>query len=124
MGPRLMTSIVPQLGPGLHGSERPPAGMISHQPILASGLPLDDVVGAEFAILGEPEVLDNVSPATKDRWRESGAVVLPGEATTYLAELGAKAIIIRPDRYILGVASSPSQLDRISECLPASYAMA
>jgi 3-(3-hydroxy-phenyl)propionate hydroxylase len=117
-GGRFITSINPHLGPGLHGSEPLPAGMISHQPILNSGQPLDDVIGNAFVILGERDLLDTASEATRARWHDIGLICLADEGGGYLAEIGAKAVIIRPDRYILGVANTPQDLDRISGLLP------
>ncbi|ACM40075.1 MULTISPECIES: bifunctional 3-(3-hydroxy-phenyl)propionate/3-hydroxycinnamic acid hydroxylase [Rhizobium/Agrobacterium group] len=117
-GGRFITSINAQLGEGLHGSEPLPAGMISRQPILTSGRPLDDVVGNAFVVLGAQDVLDKVSQDTRRRWHDVGLVCLADEGGDYLAEIGAMAIIIRPDRYILGIANSPQDLDRISELLP------
>lgn len=119
-GNRQMKSLAPRLGAGLHRSASPPAGMISSQPILASGRPLDDEVGSDFAIIGERGVLENVSYETRERWRRGRVVCLADEAVAYLAELDAKDAVIRPDRYILGVANSPEDLDCISESIPSA----
>jgi 3-(3-hydroxy-phenyl)propionate hydroxylase len=117
-GNRQMKSLAPRLGAGLHRTEPSPAGAIASQPILASGQPLDDVVGSNFAVIGEREILDNVSSDTKELWRCGRVVCLADEAAAYLAELDAKAVIVWPDRYILGVANTSDDLDRISAYIP------
>jgi hypothetical protein len=40
-------------------------------------------------------------------------VIATGPAADYLAGLGVDAVVIRPDRYILGVASTPAELDAV-----------
>ena len=79
---------------------------------------MDDVVGLRFVVLGSRETMDAVSPATRDTWRRADAVVLPGEGAAYLAELGCKCVIVRPDRYILAAANSAAELDAASALIP------
>ncbi|MCP1120212.1 3-(3-hydroxy-phenyl)propionate hydroxylase [Robbsia andropogonis] len=119
-GPRQMTSLAPRLGSGLHRGEDRPAGLIFPQPILASGVPLDDAVGANFAVLGDREVIASVSAATKALWDINQVVCLPDEAKKECDELHARVVIVRPDRYILAVANSADELDHVSTYLPAS----
>ncbi|MCM2472412.1 bifunctional 3-(3-hydroxy-phenyl)propionate/3-hydroxycinnamic acid hydroxylase [Rhizobium sp. CG5] len=115
---RLITSINPRLGPGLHGTAPAPAGTISHQPILSDGRPLDDVVGHRFVVLGHHDLLDKVSNATRMRWQDADLLYLPGEGLDYLDKIGARSVIIRPDRYILGTANTTEDLERLCELLP------
>ena len=49
-----------------------------------------------------------------DRW----AVALPGEGLDWLGEIGRAAVVIRPDRYILGCADSSAELLALLERLP------
>lgn len=121
-GPRQMSSLVPRLGAGLHRAADLPAGLIFAQPVLESGVPLDDFVGSSFVVIGDHDLLDSVSSATKALWDINGVVRLPDEAKKYLDELNVKAVIIRPDRYILAVANSTEELDYASTCLPAARA--
>ena len=52
-------------------------------------------VGQRFAIVGEPALLEQLRP---------DAVLLPGVGQDWLAERGARAALLRPDRYIFAVA--------------------
>ena len=40
-------------------------------------------------------------------------IVAEGEAAAYLADLHTEAVVIRPDRHILGIASTPAELDAV-----------
>ncbi|CAA0124851.1 3-(3-hydroxy-phenyl)propionate/3-hydroxycinnamic acid hydroxylase [Mycolicibacterium vanbaalenii] len=107
----------PQLGGGLHGATRGPVGALSMQPSLQSGVRLDDAVGYSFAVLGDPTLLASVGPATRAAWRSLRAVViaeLPLPLRAWLNEHEAHALIIRPDRYIFGLAASSSELDQLT----------
>ena len=48
------------------------------------------------------------------------AVVVPadGDANAYLARIGVCAIVVRPDRHILGVAKTADELDRVLKNMP------
>ena len=82
---------------------------------LATGVLLDDHVGYRFRRPGEPAVSLDAFPKIKEMIRGPHfvAVVADGEAIDFLAELGSEAVVIRPDRYILGVASSPVELQAL-----------
>jgi 3-(3-hydroxy-phenyl)propionate hydroxylase len=116
--PQMLRSIRPSLGAGLHAGWPAPAGIYSQQPFLTDDRRMDDVVGLRFVVLGSRETVDAVSPATRDTWRRADAVVLPGEGAAYLAELGCKCVIVRPDRYILAAANSAAELDAASALIP------
>lgn len=117
-GPQKMSSLVPRLGAGLHRAADLPAGFIFAQPILKSGVPLDEFIGSNFAVIGAHDLLDSVSPATRALWDANRVVRVPDEAQQYLDELNARVVIIRPDRYILAVANSTESLDHVSTYLP------
>jgi 3-(3-hydroxy-phenyl)propionate hydroxylase len=110
--PPTMQSIQPPLGPGLHGDAPPPAGMLSPQPRLADGRLMDDATGPQFALVCRE------MPAQTTRLpirvvSDSG----PGVGG-WLDRLGAKAVVVRPDRYILGAASTPAELDALCSRIP------
>lgn len=110
----------PRLGPGLHDGEPAPAGGLSIQPVLADGRRLDDAVGYKFAIIGDADVIATVSDATKAAWQRLGAVVLteyPAELQAWLEARDAKAEVVRPDRYLLGVAKDSADLDRLTKAI-------
>jgi 3-(3-hydroxy-phenyl)propionate hydroxylase len=113
LSPRTIASIKPPLGPGLHGSAPPPAGTRCRQLTLADGRRLDDVVGTGFTLLCR-QALAGQADAEIERCglRGETALLLDGDAAVdaYLRELGAAAAMVRPDRYILGVASGAGEL--------------
>ncbi|GHH87435.1 3-(3-hydroxyphenyl)propionate hydroxylase [Streptomyces sulfonofaciens] len=100
------------LGPGL-GLAHPLRGTLSPQPRDTGGTLMDDLVGYEFAVLGSTRVLDAVDTATRERWARLGAVTLPDfapRATRWLADAGADAAIVRPDRYVFAATAGADAL--------------
>jgi 3-(3-hydroxy-phenyl)propionate hydroxylase len=112
--PTMLRPITPRLGRGLHGDMPAPAATRAAQPRLHDGALLDDVVGYRFAVLASPRLADALK-ATGHVSPNADVVVVTatGPAGSYLAELGAEAVVIRPDRYILGVASTVTELDAL-----------
>ncbi|MCE0763326.1 bifunctional 3-(3-hydroxy-phenyl)propionate/3-hydroxycinnamic acid hydroxylase [Pseudonocardia kujensis] len=107
----------PQLGPGVHGTTAGGSGALSPQPRLLGGERMDDVVGYRFAVIGDPTLLGAVDPATAAAWERIGASVIaetPPELRRWLDEHGADAAVIRPDRYVLGLASCADELDTLT----------
>jgi 3-(3-hydroxy-phenyl)propionate hydroxylase len=113
--PTMLRPITPRLGPGLHGDAAPPAGTRAAQPRMADGKLLDEHVGYRYAVLAARPLVDELSPATRAKLAGTNVVLVlaDGEAASYLAELQTKAVVIRPDRHILGVASTPGELDAV-----------
>ncbi|UYN93819.1 MAG: bifunctional 3-(3-hydroxy-phenyl)propionate/3-hydroxycinnamic acid hydroxylase [Enhydrobacter sp.] len=92
----------PQLGPGFRADAPSPVGTIFPQSRLPGGRLMDEAIGRRFAIVGEPALLEGIDmPA---------AVLLPGAGMDWLAAHGARAAILRPDRYIFAVANSREAL--------------
>lgn len=118
--PQMLTSIRPSLGAGLHANWPAPAGTLSQQPVLADGRRMDDVAGLRFVVLGSREILDGVSPATREIWQRADALILADEGAAYLAQLGSSCVIVRPDRYILAAAHSAAALDAASALIPSA----
>lgn len=105
----------PPLGVGLcDGSEA--GGRPFIQPTLASGHLHDEILGNGFALLGAIQPSD---------WARSvldvlGTHVAPeptGEVAAWLRELGATAVVVRPDRYVLAVVRDAYSLDKALEPL-------
>ena len=99
----------PQLGPGCRADTPPPVGTIFPQPRLGDGRLMDDAVGNRFAILGDGDLLTGL---------ETSAVVLPGVAGDWLAQHDAKAVVVRPDRYVFALARDRAELDETLKALP------
>ena len=116
--PELMASITPRLGPGLHGDAPAPAGTLSEQPRLADGTWMDDAVGLRFALLIRPALLRTLPEAERAALDRAGVRVLENEGQEYLAALGAEAVLIRPDRYVLGCAATLDELRDVMGRLP------
>jgi 3-(3-hydroxy-phenyl)propionate hydroxylase len=127
--PTMLRPLAPRLGPGLHGDASPPAATRAAQPRLTDGKLLDDYVGYRFAVLATRHLVDALPAATQARIGGTNAVLVAaeGEGAAYLADLRAGAVVIRPDRYILGVASTPAELDAVlsrRRCHPAATSIA
>jgi 3-(3-hydroxy-phenyl)propionate hydroxylase len=118
--PTMLRPLAPRLGPGLHGDAAAPAGTRAEQPRLADGARLDDRTGYRFALLAAPELAAALPPRTRALLAGLDAAVVPadGEAQPYLARLGARAVVIRPDRHILGVAGTSEEIDALLARVP------
>ena len=107
----------PALGPGLHeGDTDERAGKLGMQPILADGTRLDDMVGTHFLVVADRAVYDELPAAIKAVLDEDGDIVTlldPLKVGQLLASVGAKAVVIRPDHYILGVGDTAADLERL-----------
>ena len=98
-----------------------PAGRPFPQPRLDDGRLLDELLGRRSAVIGRAGALAAAAPATAERWRRAGAIVIDRPDTLldrWLQAHEAQAVILRPDRYIVGVARTGTDLDRISQYLP------
>jgi 3-(3-hydroxy-phenyl)propionate hydroxylase len=118
--PTMLRPIAPRLGPGLHADAPLPAGTRAAQPKLADGSRLDDRVGYRFAVLAEKPLLDAMPAGFAATLRGMTVEIVPadGEASGYLAHMQTRAVVIRPDRHILAVASTPAELDAAVARIP------
>ncbi|MFY0610178.1 MAG: bifunctional 3-(3-hydroxy-phenyl)propionate/3-hydroxycinnamic acid hydroxylase [Hyphomicrobiaceae bacterium] len=112
-GSAKMSSIAPRLGPGFAAGDRDHCGTLAPQLQLLSGARLDDVAGYSFQLLSDTALL-SAAGMTGDTFAKSGVHLVQADETSvgvdYLASLPAKAVLIRPDRYILGTAQDASGL--------------
>jgi 3-(3-hydroxy-phenyl)propionate hydroxylase len=108
-GKEEIVNLSPPLGPGFHAGT-PPAGEIFPQPRLADGRRLDTAVGGyRFALVAEPGLLD-ASLAAQCESRDIAVVAADGEAADSLRQAGARALLLRPDRYVYGAARERAAL--------------
>jgi 3-(3-hydroxy-phenyl)propionate hydroxylase len=127
--PQLMPALRPRLGPGLHADMAEPAGTLSEQPSTDDGRRLDDIVGYRFAVIGDPDVLKRTRSHTRATWEQLDAAVLEVSAlgvqvADWQRRLDTAAVIVRPDRYIFGIASDASALDTLTERLASEVSAA
>lgn len=120
--PRELRPLTPRLGRGLHGDVPEPAGTLSTQPFLADGRRLDELAGPRFVVAASERtlaLLDVGVRAAVDAAPEA-VVLSDGDegVAAYLASYGSEAIVIRPDRYVLGVASDAAGLERLIGRIP------
>ena len=124
--PTMIRPLTPRLGPGLHGQAAAPAGTRAEQPKLADGQRMDDRAGYRFAVLAAPDLAAALSRETLDALKSIDGTVIAadGDAAAYLARTGARAVVVRPDRHILGVAATADELDLILAHMPSLAASA
>lgn len=108
------TQARPHVDGGLHMASAVAGGELSPQPVVASGKLLDYEVGYNFALVGDPDVIAAVSDDARTALEDLGAVILPDESSAVKAavgSLGGSVMFLRPDRYLLGVTSSASEVN-------------
>ena len=116
---RDLRPITPTLGPGLHGGAGPPAGTLAPQPFLADGRRLDELVGSRFLVTASADRWAGVSEDVRRAVTASPDVILVGEeAAALLAHYGTAGVVVRPDRYVLGVADESDGLERVIARIP------
>jgi len=113
----------PCLGAGVLHGDKAPVGQPFPQPVLADGRLLDEHLGKHFAVIGRAELLSGVSDETQQIWREADVLIMPTQDPAllgWLDEHGFAAIMLRPDRYIMGTARTSAELDAVAACLCAA----
>lgn len=112
----------PPLGPGAHtGPADPHAGHLSMQPILSDGTRLDDLVGRRFLLAATPELPAALPAAVSKALQDDPEVAVltsPQQVGQLLTSVEAPAVVVRPDRYVLGTAHTPEQLEALLRLLP------
>jgi 3-(3-hydroxy-phenyl)propionate hydroxylase len=112
-----MTSIKPRLGPGLAAGCNGPDGEIAPQPRLTDGVRLDDRVGYRFAVLLQSHFAASLPAETLEHLARREIVVVADDApepNTWLQRIDAPAVLVRPDRYVLGTARSVQELNSLA----------
>jgi 3-(3-hydroxy-phenyl)propionate hydroxylase len=93
-------------------------GQTFPQPQLDNGQLLDEVIGNHFAVIALPELLQQVSQQTRTQWQQWQVVSQPAQdqgLRAWLDQHQVQAVVVRPDRYILGMANTSAQLDALSQ---------
>ena len=122
--PEIFEFPAPGLGPGLVQGPAP-AGQFFPQPTLADGTRLDDQVGARFAIVGSSALWTQTSAEDRTRWAAANAMMLDADGEPalrdWLQAQGCAGVVIRPDRYVLGVAQNAAELATLVEAIPGAH---
>jgi 3-(3-hydroxy-phenyl)propionate hydroxylase len=112
-GSARMESIAPPLGEGLGIGGK--AGRLFGQPTLADGQLSDREHAHRFVVVAEKDLLAGLDIP-------QGTVVLTEEnapdASTHLSRFGARAAVLRPDRYTLGAADTAEELAALIALIP------
>jgi len=103
-GSARMESIAPPLGEGIGVGDL--AGRLFGQPRLTDGRLMDDVYRHQFVVVSEADLAQGLSLP------DGVALVTTNtsNAADHLARLGARATVLRPDRYTLGGANTKEEL--------------
>ena len=104
--PQVLHTPQPRLGPGAHDGGA--AGAIGIQPRTPDGRLMDEAAGYRHALIAVPEV----APAARAVLRGRAALHVARDAGTraWLDALPARAALLRPDRYLAGVAQDAGHI--------------
>jgi 3-(3-hydroxy-phenyl)propionate hydroxylase len=109
-GTARMESIAPPLGPGLGVGDK--AGRLFGQPVLSDGRRMDEAYLHRFVVVADADFARNLSLAAS--LPDGVALVTTDgspDAADHLAALHVPCVVLRPDRYTLGAASTKQELD-------------
>ena len=119
--PEIFEFPAPRLGPGVWQGGAAPVAQVFPQPALDDGRLLDAVVGPRFAVIAPPAWLAAVGESTRAWWRWQQVVEVPATDAAlqaWLQQHGVGAVLLRPDRYIAGVAQDVAALQSLTLSLP------
>ncbi|MGO9993627.1 MAG: bifunctional 3-(3-hydroxy-phenyl)propionate/3-hydroxycinnamic acid hydroxylase [Steroidobacteraceae bacterium] len=117
-GAARMRPIAPPLGSGLGVGAK--AGRLFGQPRLADGRLMDEVYRHRFVVVAEPEFAEHLDlPQSVGLLTRSNSP----DAEEHLARMETRAVVLRPDRYVLGVADTRTELNElVARILPSPSA--
>jgi len=106
----------PLLGPGAHDdSPKGICGKVAPQFRLEDGRLSDDIAGYQYMLLISAEAASR-APAVMSKVQEYGVTSIIADtpsAQTWLQEIGACAVLIRPDRYVYGLAKEAEEVSEL-----------
>jgi 3-(3-hydroxy-phenyl)propionate hydroxylase len=112
-GPQTLGQLKPTLGPGLAAGSSPLIGSLFPQPKLQSGSLLDDEIGNGFALITSMSFQSEMTKKDAEKFNNLGINIISNateELESWFKSHSVGAALIRPDRYILGVAERQSDL--------------
>ncbi|MBK1838830.1 bifunctional 3-(3-hydroxy-phenyl)propionate/3-hydroxycinnamic acid hydroxylase [Azospirillum sp. YIM B02556] len=116
--PERLISEKPRLGPSALTVGERPVGVLSEQVRAADGRRFDDLVGYRFAVLVSQSFMKELPVSTIGALARSNVAVVQDCGEGYLLRLGAKAVVLRPDRYILGTANGIAEIEALLPRIP------
>jgi len=119
-GPEIFGFPSPQLGPGVLTGQSPVVGQPFPQPQLTDGRWLDEVVGDRFAVVAREALLQAVGTAKRQAWTAAGVASVASDPALapWFDQHGVDAVLLRPDRYVMGTADSVAALDTLTAAVP------
>ncbi len=118
--PVRMQSIKPLLGPGLAAGWTGPRGSVAPQPVLSDGRKMDERAGYGYAAVMQPGFAHDLPRSVLDIFERRGVTPIVDdspELRVWLDGLGARAVLVRPDRYILGAARTATEMQDLAAAL-------
>lgn len=111
-GTSKMKSLDRPLGQGLAAGNQTQCGALFPQPLTAAGERLDDTVGYSPVLIVSPEFATELA-TLKPAWPDLEIVLTTDlqKIQAWFTDLRVKAVLIRPDRYVLGTAVSIDELN-------------
>jgi 3-(3-hydroxy-phenyl)propionate hydroxylase len=103
--------IEPRLGPGLCGGLPEPRGRVAPQPVVDGGTGLDDRIGYRFAAVARSGFAGSLPPDLHAMLAERDVALVADPAYgPWLEDIGAEAVLVRPDRYVFGAAHDAGEM--------------
>jgi 3-(3-hydroxy-phenyl)propionate hydroxylase len=115
-GPQTLSQLKPTLGPGLSVGSSNLSGHLFPQPKLRSGNLLDDDIGNGFALITSMSFHAEMTETYREKFQKLGITIVSDETDDLEAWFKAHdvgAVLLRPDRYILSTAETPSDLTKL-----------
>lgn len=106
-----MKSLAPKIGKVFEFEEKDFVRSLSFQPKLSNGVYADNIIGYNFCLYLDEELAPFVSVNDLDIFVFNSKD--HPQVKEYLKDLSTKAVIIRPDKYVLGSADNLEELNKL-----------
>jgi len=115
-GPQTLSQFKPSLGSGLGIGASPLVGSLFPQPRINSGNLLDEYLDINFALIVSRTFKQNLTETDFKQFREKEIKIVidqTDQLELWFEKKGVGAVLLRPDRYILGIANKKSDLETL-----------